>query len=93
MAIKTKRLGMLTKGVVFLHDNARSHGKDIVIRLLDDFKREIVNHPAYSPDTAPSDYHAFPGLKKDLEGKWFANEVSLKAAVSFFAKMDREWYT
>ncbi len=94
MAIKAKRPGMLTKYVVFLHDNAHPHRKDIVTRLLDNFKWEIVNHPAYSPDTAPSDYYAFPGLKKDLAGKWFADEVSLKAALSsFFINMDSTWYT
>ncbi len=54
---------------------------------------KIVNHPAYSSDTALSDYHAFPGLKKDLAGKWFADEACLKAAVSsFFANMDSAWY-
>ncbi len=35
MAIKAKRLGMLTKGVVFLQDNARPHRKDIVTPLVD----------------------------------------------------------
>ncbi len=60
--------------------------------LLDDFKWETVNHPAYFPDTAPLGYRAFPSLKKHLAGKRFADEASLKAAVSsFFVKMDSVW--
>jgi histone-lysine N-methyltransferase SETMAR len=27
------------------------------------------DNPPYSPDLAPSDYHLFPGLKKQLKGK------------------------
>ncbi len=70
------------------------HRKDIVTRLLYNFKWEIANHPGYSPDTTPSSYHVFPCLKKDLAGKWFADETSLKTAVSsFFAKMDSALYT
>jgi hypothetical protein len=26
-----------------------------------------LDHPPYSPDLAPSDYHLFPGLKKTIE--------------------------
>jgi histone-lysine N-methyltransferase SETMAR len=28
-----------------------------------------LDHPPYSTDLAPSDYHLFPGLKKKLKGK------------------------
>ncbi len=92
MAFKAKRLGMQIKGGIFIHDNAHPHRKGIT-HLLDDFNWEIVNHPAYSLDVAPSDYHKFPGLKRDLAGKWFANEANLKAAVSpIFAKMGSAWY-
>jgi hypothetical protein len=30
---------------------------------------QCLDHPPYSPDLAPSDYHLFPGLKKQLKGK------------------------
>jgi histone-lysine N-methyltransferase SETMAR len=33
------------------------------------FGFQYLYHPPYSPDLAPSDYHLFPGLKKQLEGK------------------------
>jgi hypothetical protein len=28
---------------------------------------QCLDHPPYSPDLAPSDYHLFPGLKKTFE--------------------------
>jgi histone-lysine N-methyltransferase SETMAR len=30
---------------------------------------QCLDHPSYSPDLAPSDYHLFPGLKKQMKGK------------------------
>jgi histone-lysine N-methyltransferase SETMAR len=30
---------------------------------------QCLDHPPYSPDLALSDYHLFPGLKKQLKGK------------------------
>jgi hypothetical protein len=32
-----------------------------------------LNHPPYSPDLAPSNYHLFPGLKKQLKGRHLLN--------------------
>jgi hypothetical protein len=28
---------------------------------------QCLDHPPYSPDLAPSDYHLFPGLKRTIE--------------------------
>ena len=32
---------------------------------------QCLDHPPYSPDLAPSDYHLFPGLKKTIESSPF----------------------
>ena len=32
---------------------------------------ELIPHPAYSPDLAPSDFFLFPNLKKDIRGLHF----------------------
>ena len=37
-------------------------------------------HPPYSPDLAPSDYHLFPGLKKQLKGHHFSSDTEVIAA-------------
>ncbi|GFX78025.1 mariner Mos1 transposase [Trichonephila clavipes] len=59
-AIQNKRRGMLTKGVRFHHDNARPHTANRTTALVERFGWEMVSHPPYSPDLAPSDFHLFP---------------------------------
>jgi histone-lysine N-methyltransferase SETMAR len=71
-AIQKKRRGMLTYGVVFLHDNALRHSAARTRALLEHFNWELFNHPLCSPDLAPSDYHLFTYLKN-----WFSNNEEL----------------
>lgn len=92
-AIKNKRPGMLTKGVNFHHDNARPHTANKTTELLRKFGWEIVEHPPYSPDIAPSDYHMFPALKKHLGGKKFASDEEVQAEVNAWLRgADGQWY-
>jgi len=41
---------------------------------------QFLDHPPYSPYLAPSDYHLFPGLKKQLKGRHFSSEAEVIAA-------------
>ena len=43
-------------------------------QLLQTFYWEIFDHPPYSRDLAPSDFHLFPELKKWLGGQRFLTE-------------------
>ena len=46
-----------------------------VIRFLKaKFKWDILDHPPYSPDLAPSDFHLFLHLKKYLAGEKFDDD-------------------
>ncbi|UYV70414.1 hypothetical protein LAZ67_7002932 [Cordylochernes scorpioides] len=72
--IQNKRRGMLTKGVRFHHDNARPHTAHQTTALIEEFGWELVSHPPYSPDVAPSDFHFFPELKKNLGGTQFQDD-------------------
>jgi len=45
--------------LIFLHDNAPSHMSTMVQNYLETLNWEVLPHPAYSPDLAPSDYHLF----------------------------------
>jgi hypothetical protein len=42
---------------------------------------EVLDHPPYSPDLAPSDFHLFGLLKKDLGGRRFATDGEVQQAV------------
>ena len=61
--IQKKRSGVLTKSVLLLHDNTRPHTTARTSDLIKLFNWEIFDHPPYSPDLAPSDYHLFSKMK------------------------------
>jgi len=42
---------------------------------------QCLDHPPYSLDLASSDYHLFPGLKKQLNGRQFSSDAGVIAAV------------
>ena len=54
-AIRSKRRGLLLKGVVLLHDNACPHTAARTAEMLQKLKFEVMAHPPYSPDLTPSD--------------------------------------
>ncbi|KAG5317892.1 MOS1T transposase, partial [Pseudoatta argentina] len=45
--------------VILLHDNAQPHVAKPVKTYLETLKWEVLPHPPYSPDIAPSDFHLF----------------------------------
>jgi transposase len=65
VVIQSERRGTVTTNVlvVLLHDNARPHTVTRTRSLLELFSWELFDHPPYSPDLAPSDYHPFTYLK------------------------------
>jgi len=92
-AIRRKRPGLLSRGVVLLHDNATPHTSAKTLEWLQKYNWEILQHPAYSPDLAPSDYHLFGPLKRELSGHNFTRDNELQNAVQqFFAQHDRSFY-
>ena len=81
-AIKRKCPGLLTRGVMLLHDNACPHAATVTQQNLECFKWTIIDHPPYSPDLAPSDFHLFPALKEHLSGQRFSTDDDIKSAVT-----------
>ncbi|GLD62679.1 histone-lysine N-methyltransferase SETMAR-like protein [Lates japonicus] len=65
-AIKSKRPGKLTKGVLFHQDNAAAHKSVVAMAAVRDCGFELVNDPPYFPDLAPSDYFLFPNMMMRL---------------------------
>lgn len=80
-AIQNKRRGLLSSGVLLLHDNARPHTANDTQTLMKKFGWEQMDHPPYSPDLAPSDFHLFRYLKEFLGGKRFDTDDEVKEAV------------
>ena len=78
--LKEKRRGKVTKGVLFLHDNAPAHGALATQKKLAYLGFQLLDHPPYSPDLTTSDYHLFPGLKKQLRGRHFSSDAEVIAA-------------
>lgn len=64
--------------VILLHDNARPHTANIVKITLQELKWEILQHPPYSPDLAPTDFHLYRSLSNEMRGVTFKNEEDLK---------------
>jgi len=85
-AIQNKRRGKLCSKVLFFHDNARPHTANRTRELLDYFGWEVFDHPPYSPDLAPSDYHLFPNMKTWLVTQRFDNDAELQAGVNEWLK-------
>ena len=69
--IREKRRGKLSKGILLQQDNARVHTCKIAMDAVEQNEYELIPHPAYSPDLAPSDYFLFTNLKKDIRGRHF----------------------
>ena len=53
----------------------------------------LVQHPPYSPDLAPSDFHLFPNMKRHLSGTHYNtyNDV-ISAADDFLDLQDNTLY-
>jgi hypothetical protein len=59
---------------------------------LADLHFEVLKHPAYSPDLAPSDYYLFPNLKKYLKGRqFFSIEEATSAVDGWFVAQRKDF--
>ena len=63
-----------------MHDNAPVHSARATEKKLAYLGFHCLDHPPCSPDLAPSDYHLFHGLKKQLKGRHFSSHSEVIAA-------------
>ena len=79
--LQIKCRGLLSKGVVILHDNAHLHTSAHTVDTLQKLHFEVLKHPPYSPDLAPSDFHLFGLVKAALRGQRFTSDEEVKTVV------------
>jgi histone-lysine N-methyltransferase SETMAR len=70
--------------MMLLRNTARLHAAARMQAMLPEFGWEVFEHPAYSPNLAPCDFHLFPALKEFLGGRCFRSNEEVKHAI-------REW--
>ena len=78
--IKIRGRGKLTKG----EDHAPVHKSVIAMAAIYDCGYKLIEHPPYSPDLAPSDFHLFPKLKTAISGTHFQSYDDVIHAVDDF---------
>ena len=78
--------------VIFQHDNARPRVAKVVKGTLEALNQDVVSHPPYSPDIAPSDYNLFPKMDHGLAEQHFTSYEEAKNWVdSWIASKDEEF--
>lgn len=93
-AIDQKRPELANRrGVVFHQDNARPHTSIVTRQKLRELGWEVLMHPPYSPDLAPSDYHLFLALQNFFSDKKLASrEECENQLLEFFVNKDQDFY-
>ena len=79
--ILEKCRGKLSKGILLQQDNASLYTCKIAMDAVERNGYQLIPHPTYSPDLAPSDYFIFPNLKKNIRGRHFRSNEEVVAAV------------
>lgn len=91
--LKNRRRLVTMKGVLFHQDNARPHVSSETKNFLKELGWDLMAHPPWSPDIAPSDYYLFSNLQLHLKGAIFNSaEEAICGVDDFFnSRSDHFW--
>ncbi|XP_018060471.1 PREDICTED: histone-lysine N-methyltransferase SETMAR-like [Atta colombica] len=70
-----------------------SHMCAVPMTKFNEFRYELLPHPAYSPDLIPCDYFLFSNLKKWFGGKKFTTRAQLAETEAYFEELDKSYYS
>jgi histone-lysine N-methyltransferase SETMAR len=80
-AIRRKCPGQLARGLLLHHDNTRPHTAQATWERIQEPQWELLEHPSYMPDLAPSDFHLFGLLKNHHGGRHFTDDEEVETEV------------
>jgi len=81
------------QGGLSLHDDALAHQALATHKKLAYLGFQCLDHPPHSLDLAPSDYHLFPGLIKQLKGPNFSTDLEvIVAAETWLVGQNSEFF-
>ena len=76
-----------------MHDKSSAHTSQVALTAATECGFEVLPHPLYSPDMAPSDFYLFPKLKSNLRGTQFGSNDGIIAAVNeYFDDQENDFY-
>ena len=88
-----KRPGKLHRGIFFHRDNAPAHSARVTKETLREFRWELLPHPPYTPDLAPSNFFLFPKHKEHPKGVRFNSIDEAKhAAKTWLRNQSAEFF-
>ena len=76
-----------------MHYNARPHTASMTKEAIQTHGWEVLPHPPYSPDLAPTDFHLFRSLSNVMGEMSFNNDAELKTWLDeFFESTPGDFY-
>lgn len=91
--LRHRRRGKKARGILFHQDNARPHTARRTMDKISELHWELISHPPYSPDLAPSDYALFPHMKSFFRGRRFSTRGELEEETnSILRAISPQWF-
>ena len=69
------------RSVLFLHDIAKPHTSKMTQEKIKELQWKVLQHPPYSPDSAPNDFHLFRSKEHFFRNQKFKSSDDVDLAV------------